>query len=417
MLGDVDIGSGTLRFAKDYVGLDYHNDGHSHIDALCHVAFDGAIYNGKPSGSVTSEGATVDTIDVVKDGLVGRGVLLDVPRLRGVPWLEPGEHVFPEDLERAEREQGVTVGEGDILLVRTGHARRRAELEPWDTPHAKAGLHPTAALFLAERRIAALGSDGNSDTAPSTTEGIDFPIHALTLNAMGVHLLDYLQFEDLVAACEAGRTLGVPVRRRTTAHRRRDGITPQPDCDLLTAAPPRLGRGGAGSTRPTGVPSAAANTARMEQQAPSHWPGRRFQRNIERKGLRPRFAAYFIVASWALGVVVFGVIERLVDPHTFDNIWLGMWWAIQTVTTVGYGDVVPGSTAGKVIAAFMMLGGLSLLAVLTGLITSAFVAQAQAQRHADREDPMMEKLEEMSGRLEAINADLARLQRGSEPGG
>jgi kynurenine formamidase len=206
MLGDVDIGSGTLRFAKDYIGVDYHNDGHSHIDALCHVAFDGAIYNGKPSGSVTSEGATVDTIDVVKDGLVGRGVLLDVPRLRGVRWLEPGEHVFGEDLERAEREQGVAVGEGDILLVRTGHALRCAELDPWDTPHAKAGLHPTAALFLAERRIAALGSDGNSDTAPSTTEGIDFPIHALTLNAMGVHLLDYLQFEDLVAACErAGR--------------------------------------------------------------------------------------------------------------------------------------------------------------------------------------------------------------------
>lgn len=154
----------------------------------------------------------------------------------------------------------------------------------------------------------------------------------------------------------------------------------------------------------------------MEQQAPSHWPGRRLQRNIERKGLRPRFAAYFIVASWALGVVVFGVIERLVDPHTFDNIWLGMWWAIQTVTTVGYGDVVPGSTAGKVIAAFMMLGGLSLLAVLTGLITSTFVAQEQARRHADREDPVMEKLDEMAGRIEAIKADLARLQRESGAG-
>jgi kynurenine formamidase len=202
MLSDVDIGSGTLRFAKDYIGVDYHNDGHSHIDALCHVAFDGVIYNGKSSASVTSEGATLDTIEVVKDGLVGRGVLLDVPRLRGVSWLEPGEHIFPDDLEGAEREQGVTVAEGDILLVRTGHARRLAELDPWDTANAKAGLHPTAVPFLAERRIAVLGSDGNSDTAPSTTEGIGFPIHALTLNAMGVHLLDYLQFEDLVAACE-----------------------------------------------------------------------------------------------------------------------------------------------------------------------------------------------------------------------
>jgi kynurenine formamidase len=202
LLPDVDIGSGTLRFAKDYVGVDYHNDTHTHIDALCHVALDGAFYNGKPSDALTRTAAGVNTIEAVKDGLVGRGVLLDVPRLRGIPWLEPGEHVFREDLEAAEREQGVTVERGDILLVRTGHARRLRELGPWDTANAKAGLHPTTCLFLAERRIAALGSDGNGDTAPSTTEGLAFPIHALTLNAMGLHLLDYLQFEDLVPACE-----------------------------------------------------------------------------------------------------------------------------------------------------------------------------------------------------------------------
>ncbi len=217
MLDDVDIGSGTLRFAKDYIGADYHNDGHTHIDALCHVAFDGSLYNGKPSGSITREGATVDTIDVVKDGIVGRGVLLDVPRLRGVPWLEPGEHIFRADLEEAERAQGVTAAAGDILLVRSGHSRRLAELGPWDTPNAKAGLHPTAVTFLADRHISVLGSDGNSDTAPSTTEGIDFPIHALTLNAMGVHLLDYLQFEDLATACERERRweflfVGTPLR-------------------------------------------------------------------------------------------------------------------------------------------------------------------------------------------------------------
>ncbi len=205
MLGDEDIGSGSLRFAKDYVGADYHNPSHTHIDALCHVAFDGALYNGKPSASLTPDGATADAIGVLKEGLIGRGVLLDVPRLRGVSWLEPGEHIFADELEGCERDQGVTVGEGDILLVRTGHARRHTELGPWDTDSAKAGLHPTCVPLLAERCIAALGSDGNSDTTPSTTEGIDFPIHALTLNAMGIHLLDYLQFEDLVAACERTR--------------------------------------------------------------------------------------------------------------------------------------------------------------------------------------------------------------------
>jgi kynurenine formamidase len=205
MMPDVDIGSGSVRFAKDYVGADYHNEGHSHIDAFSHVAFEGHIYDGEPDSSVTEDGAQSGAIDVLADGLVGRGVLLDVPRVRGVPWLEPGEHVFCEDLEAAERTEGVRVGPGDILLVRTGYARRVAELPPWDTRAAKPGLHPTTASFLAERSVAVLGSDGNNDTAPSATEGIDFPIHVLALNAMGVHLLDYLQFEDLVRVCEAER--------------------------------------------------------------------------------------------------------------------------------------------------------------------------------------------------------------------
>jgi kynurenine formamidase len=201
-----DTGSAALGFAKDFVGADYHTEGHTHIDALCHVSYEGRLYNGVAAASVTAEGASSEAIDLVKDGLVGRGVLLDVPRLRGVPWLEPGEHVFLEDLEAAEREQGVELDEGDIVLVRTGHPDRLAELGPWDTQAAKAGLHPTTMPLLAEQGIAALGCDGNNDTAPSTTEGVAFPIHVLALNAMGVLLLDYLQLEDLREACEsAGR--------------------------------------------------------------------------------------------------------------------------------------------------------------------------------------------------------------------
>lgn len=202
MLTDVDIGSGSVRFAKDYVGVDYHNEGHSHIDALCHVAYDGFLYGGRPDAEVTSRGAAAGAIELLHAGLVGRGVLLDVPRVRGIRWLEPGEYVFVDDLEAAERAQGVSVDAGDILLVRTGHAHRLAELEPWDTSNGKAGLHPSVARFLADRRVAALGSDGNNDTAPSTTEGVAFPIHVLAVNAMGIHLLDYLQFEELVQRCE-----------------------------------------------------------------------------------------------------------------------------------------------------------------------------------------------------------------------
>jgi kynurenine formamidase len=202
---DTDSGLGPMTFAKDFVGVDYHNDGHSHIDALSHVSYQGALYNGVPADSVTDRGASLEGIDAVKDGLVGRGVLIDIPRSRGVPWLEPGEHVFAEDLELAQREQGVEVQQGDIVVVRTGHTRRLAELGPWDTAGNKAGLHPTAMPPLADRGIVALGSDGNSDTAPSSTEGVAFPIHVLALNAIGMLLLDYLNLEDLADACVSER--------------------------------------------------------------------------------------------------------------------------------------------------------------------------------------------------------------------
>jgi len=202
---DTDAGLGELTFAKDFVGVDYHNDGHSHIDALSHVSYRGTLYNGVAAGSVTERGASLEGIDAVKDGLVGRGVLLDIPRSRGVAWIEPGEHVFAEDLKLAQREQRVDVQQGDIVLVRTGHTRHLAELGPWDTASSKAGLHPTAMPPLADRGIVALGCDGNSDTAPSSTEGVPFPIHVLALNAIGMLLLDYLNLEDLADACASQR--------------------------------------------------------------------------------------------------------------------------------------------------------------------------------------------------------------------
>ena len=198
----LDAGAG-VRFSKDYVGLDYHNDTHSHLDALSHVVYDGRLYGGAPAALVTSEGASTGTVEVLRNGLIGRGVLLDVPRARGVRWLEPGQSVVTDDLAAAERDQGLQVAPGDILLIRTGHARRLAELPPFDPANAKPGLHPSTVRFLAERQVSALGSDGNSDTAPPVVEGEGFPIHVLAINALGIHLLDYLCFENLVAQCEA----------------------------------------------------------------------------------------------------------------------------------------------------------------------------------------------------------------------
>jgi voltage-gated potassium channel len=99
-----------------------------------------------------------------------------------------------------------------------------------------------------------------------------------------------------------------------------------------------------------------------------------------------------------------------VDPKTFHSIWLGIWWAVETVTTVGYGDIVPDQTAGKIIAGFLMLGGLSLIAVVTAAITSGFVSRADAQRRAAGEDPVMQKLEEIAAELQAVKAELDHLR-------
>lgn len=191
-----------LSFAADRIAMNVHGDADTHIDALCHVMFDGELYNGVPARMVTERGAAELSIDVARDGIVGRGVLLDVPRARGVPWLEPGDHVTPADLAAAERDQGVRAGRGDLVLVRVGHRRRRAVTGPWDAAKARAGLHPAVVPYLAERRVAVLGSDGNSDTAPSVADGVDFPVHVLAINALGVHLLDYLELDDLVPLCE-----------------------------------------------------------------------------------------------------------------------------------------------------------------------------------------------------------------------
>jgi voltage-gated potassium channel len=141
------------------------------------------------------------------------------------------------------------------------------------------------------------------------------------------------------------------------------------------------------------------------------------ERRITRTDLRPRHAAIAIVAFWLVAVLIFGVIERIADPHTFPSVWLAFWWAIQTVTTVGYGDVVPRQTTGKVLAAFLMLGGLSMLSILTATITSAFIAYRQEQARETGEDPVAIQLEEIGRRLVTIEGELRQLRDDRSPDG
>jgi len=194
---------GDLETALDYIGISFHGMATSHIDALCHVFVAETMYNGFPASDVKSVGAMKNDIMVARDGIAARGVLLDVPRLLGRPWLELDERIRPAELEAAERAQRVRAEEGDVLLVSTGRDARRAAKGP-RSPNGKglAGLHPTCIPWLHERRIAVLGSDGISDGLPGlAVPDWSVPVHQCCLVAMGVHLLDNLDLSRLSAAC------------------------------------------------------------------------------------------------------------------------------------------------------------------------------------------------------------------------
>ncbi len=203
-LHDWDIGSGKLRFATDFLGMDFHGDCHTHVDALCHIAYGDQLYGGRPASSVTSHGAEELAMDDYAHGIVSRGVLLDIPRLRDVPFLEPGEAVTRAELEEAERAQGVRLAEGDVFLFRTGHHRRRIERGPWDNTYegeGKAGLHVDSIPWMHERHIAMFMPDGDGEAVPSTVDGILYPIHPLQVAAMGMAVSDSLNLEDIATAC------------------------------------------------------------------------------------------------------------------------------------------------------------------------------------------------------------------------
>lgn len=201
-------GEGRSGGAAEYLGLAYHGYSVTHVDALSHIFWDRRMYNGHPAEWVTSAfGATRHAVTALRDGVVTRGVLLDVAGLREVGWLEPGEAVFPTDLEAAEERQGVRVSEGDVLLLRTGYGRKRREQGPDDVAEVgRAGWHAACLPWLHERGVALIGCDTAQDAIPSGYEALRNPIHAVGIVAMGLWLLDNCDLEDLAATCqELGR--------------------------------------------------------------------------------------------------------------------------------------------------------------------------------------------------------------------
>jgi kynurenine formamidase len=188
--------------ARDYVGSDVHGLGVTHVDALSHMFVRGEMYGGRPASDVRSDGARSNTVMSMAAGVVGRGVLLDIPRLRGVEFLENDDLIRRTDLEGAEAAAGLRVGAGDIALVSWGRdPRRRARRGAFD---GMSGLHPDCLEWLHEREIAVLGSDGISDPMPGLAiDNWPFPVHQIGITAIGLHLIDNMALAALGERCAA----------------------------------------------------------------------------------------------------------------------------------------------------------------------------------------------------------------------
>jgi kynurenine formamidase len=191
-----------LGSASEIISMAFHGRPITHIDALSHIFWKGRMYNDVPAGYVTDrDGATVHDVRSISSGVQSRGVLLDVARAHGRDWFDPKEPIFPDDLEAAERAQGVTVERGDVLLVRTGEGARRmtGNWNPGET--GSPGLHVACIPWLSERQIAALGADCPQEVTPSGYENLKLPLHGLAMAAMGLWLIDNCQLEDLGTTC------------------------------------------------------------------------------------------------------------------------------------------------------------------------------------------------------------------------
>jgi kynurenine formamidase len=192
--------------SRDHVALDMHGLGLTHIDALCHMFVGGVMFDGLDADLVTEQGAERNSIMAAADGIVGRGVLLDVPAVRGTAFLEPDQLVTVADLEAAEAEQDTDVRAGDLLIVSTGRDARRAAQGGVLDPQADglAGLDPECLMWLHERSVALLASDGISDPLPARPDDCwPFPIHQVAITAMGLMLIDNMRLDAALAACAA----------------------------------------------------------------------------------------------------------------------------------------------------------------------------------------------------------------------
>jgi len=209
--GDIALGAqdhlALLRYTDDAVTMPLQCG--TQWDALAHIFYRGQMYNGHGLDRVTSSGAKVNSIDRIADGVAGRGVLLDIPRYRGVDWLEAGHAVGHDELAGCAEAQGVDIRSGDIVLVRTGQLAQVRALGTWGEYDAgpAPGLGITAAEWFTAHEVAALATDTwGAEVRPNETPGVFQPLHLILLVNAGMTFGEIFDLEALSQACqEEGR--------------------------------------------------------------------------------------------------------------------------------------------------------------------------------------------------------------------
>ena len=188
--------------SMDRFTVSVHGGAHTHLDALSHRVLDDKIYNGYPYTEVTAEeGAKKDSIYSAHDGIVTRGVLIDLPALKGVPYLDPGTRIYVEDLVAWEKKAGVTVSAGDALLIRTGRWVRRAALGPQPQ---NAGLDASVLPWLRQRDVAIIASELAVDVSPAGSQPLPYlAVHDFAMVFLGIHVIDNCNFTALSEAAAA----------------------------------------------------------------------------------------------------------------------------------------------------------------------------------------------------------------------
>lgn len=190
---------GVRHSAYDAFLIAPHGTNMTHLDAPSHTVFQGTIFNGHDASSSFST-THAGSISRVREGIFGRGILLDIPAVRGVEYLEPGVAVYPEDLDRCLADAGIETAEGDIVFIRTGY-RRYAPDGPTVRFAPRPGLQASCLPWLHEHRVSVIGSDVAIDVIPHGYE-VGLPIHTIGMWAMGLWLVDNCRLEELSAFCQ-----------------------------------------------------------------------------------------------------------------------------------------------------------------------------------------------------------------------